>query len=209
MLLPTLFQQYKGLIIIISLGAVVRMIAPILKDKKTDPAVVVIDDRGENVISVLSGHLGGANELTKEVAAALNARAIITTASDVQKTIPVDLFGSHFGWVWDSAEKLTPVSASVVNEEHVAIVQESGEPDWWLYNTPLPEHIIIYPSIKEALQAKPKAALNCDPSFVRKRRGSHFGKRNCLSSKDRCDWDGLQSGNISGRNRGSDYRYVS
>ena len=138
MLLPTLFQQYKGLIMVISLGAVVRMIAPILKDKKTDPAVVVIDDRGENVISVLSGHLGGANGLT-EVAAALDARAIITTASDVQKTIPVDLFGSRFGWVWDSAEKLTPVSASVVNEEHVAIVQESGEPNWWLYDTPLPE----------------------------------------------------------------------
>lgn len=159
MLLPTLFQQYKGIIMIISLGAVVRMIAPILKDKKTDPAVVVIDDRGENVISVLSGHLGGANELTREVAAALDARAIITTASDVQKTIPVDLFGSRFGWVWDSAEKLTPVSASVVNEEHVAIVQESGELNWWLYDTPLPEQIVIYPSIKEALQAKPKAAL--------------------------------------------------
>ena len=63
------------MILIISLGAVVRMIAPILKDKKTDPGVVVIDDKGENVISVLSGHLGGANELTKEVAAALDARA--------------------------------------------------------------------------------------------------------------------------------------
>ena len=159
MLLPALFQQYKGIILIISLGAVVRMIAPILKDKKTDPGVVVIDDRGENVISVLSGHIGGANELTREVAAALDARAIITTASDVQKTIPVDLFGSRFGWVWDSAEKLTPVSASVVNEEHVAIVQESGERDWWLYDTPLPEQIIIYPSIQEALAAKPKAAL--------------------------------------------------
>lgn len=159
LLLPALFQQYKGIIMIISLGAVVRMIAPILKDKKTDPAVVVIDDRGENVISVLSGHLGGANELTRAVAAALDARAIITTASDVQKTIPVDLFGSRFGWVWDSPEKLTPVSASVVNEEHVAIVQESGERDWWLYDTPLPEQIVIYPSIAEALQAQPKAAL--------------------------------------------------
>ncbi len=159
MLLPALFQQYKGIILIISLGAVVRMIAPILKDKKTDPGVVVIDDRGENVISVLSGHLGGANELTREVAAALDARAIITTASDVQKTIPVDLFGSRFGWVWDSAEKLTPVSASVVNEEHVAIIQESGERDWWLYDTPIPEHIVMYPSIQEALLAKPKAAL--------------------------------------------------
>lgn len=159
MLLPALFQQYKGIIMIISLGAVVRMIAPLLKDKKTDPAVVVIDDRGENVISVLSGHLGGANELTREVAAALDARAIITTASDVQKTIPVDLFGSRFGWVWDSAEKLTPVSASVVNEEPVAIVQESGERDWWIYDTPLPENIVSYPSIQDALAAKPNAAL--------------------------------------------------
>lgn len=159
MLLPALFKEYKGIILIISLGAVVRMIAPILKDKKTDPGVVVIDDKGENVISVLSGHLGGANELTKEVAAALDARAIITTASDVQKTIPVDLFGQRFGWIWDSAEKLTPVSASVVNEEHVAVVQESGERNWWPYETALPERIIIYPSIEEALQAKPQAAL--------------------------------------------------
>jgi cobalt-precorrin 5A hydrolase len=159
MLLPALFKEYKGIILIISLGAVVRMIAPILKDKKTDPGVVVIDDKGENVISVLSGHLGGANELTKEVAAALDARAIITTASDVQKTIPVDLFGQRFGWIWDSAEKLTPVSASVVNEEHVAVVQESGERNWWPYETALPERIIVYPSIEEALQAKPQAAL--------------------------------------------------
>jgi cobalt-precorrin 5A hydrolase len=159
LLLPALFKQYKGLIVIISLGAVVRMIAPILQDKKTDPGVVVIDDRGENVISVLSGHLGGANELTHEVAAALGANPIITTASDVQKTIPVDLFGSRFGWVWDSADKLTPVSASVVNEEHVAIVQETGERDWWMRDTPLPEQIKSYSSTQEAIAAKPHASL--------------------------------------------------
>ena len=159
LLLPALFKQYKGLIVIISLGAVVRMIAPILQDKKTDPGVVVIDDRGENVISVLSGHLGGANELTHEVAAALGANPIITTASDVQKTIPVDLFGSRFGWVWDSADKLTPVSASVVNEEHVAIVQETGERDWWMRDTPLPEQIKSYSSTQEAIAAKPHASI--------------------------------------------------
>lgn len=159
LLLPSLFQSYKGIILIISLGAVVRMIAPLLKDKKTDPGVVVIDDKGEHVISVLSGHLGGANELTREVAAALGARPIITTASDVQKTIPVDLFGKRFGWVWDSAEKLTPVSASVVNEEKVAVIQESGEKEWWDYDRPLPENIKTYASIQEALQAKPNAAL--------------------------------------------------
>ncbi|MDQ0246601.1 cobalt-precorrin 5A hydrolase [Bacillus fengqiuensis] len=159
LLLPSLFQSYKGIILIISLGAVVRMIAPLLKDKKTDPGVVVIDDKGEHVISVLSGHLGGANELTREVAAALGARPIITTASDVQKTIPVDLFGKRFGWVWDSAEKLTPVSASVVNEEQVAVIQESGEKEWWDYDRPLPENIKTYASIEEALQVKPNAAL--------------------------------------------------
>ncbi|MFD2212530.1 cobalt-precorrin 5A hydrolase [Metabacillus endolithicus] len=159
MLLPTLFQTYKGIIMIISLGAVVRMIAPILKDKKTDPAVVVIDDKGNHVISVLSGHLGGANELTREVAELLKATPVITTASDVQKTIPVDLFGSRFGWVWESAEKLTPVSASVVNEEHVAIVQESGEKEWWTYDTPLPETLKIYQNIQDAISSKPQAAL--------------------------------------------------
>jgi cobalt-precorrin 5A hydrolase len=159
LLLPTLFQSYKGIIMIVSLGAVVRMIAPLLKDKKTDPAVVVIDDKGEHVISVLSGHLGGANELTREVAELLGATPVITTASDVQKTIPVDLFGSRFGWVFDSTEKLTPVSASVVNEEHVAVIQESGEKDWWQYDRPLPETIKVYPTIEDALRAKPNAAL--------------------------------------------------
>lgn len=155
-LLPTLWHAYKGIIAIVSLGAMVRMVAPLLHDKKTDPGIVVIDDKGEHVISVLSGHLGGANELTKEVASALGARPVITTASDVQRTIPVDLFGKAFGWQWESAEKLTPVSASVVNEEQVAIVQESGEPNWWMYNTPIPSHFRLYPSVAAALQVKPQ-----------------------------------------------------
>lgn len=159
MLFPALWPVYKGLIVIISLGAVVRMIAPLLEDKKKDPGVVVVDDRGENVISVLSGHLGGANELAREVAAVMGARPIITTASDVHKTIPVDLFGRRFGWEWDSADKLTPVSASVVNEEHVAVVNESGERDWWMHDTPMPPSIKEYASIAEAQAAKPDAAL--------------------------------------------------
>ncbi|NNU84642.1 cobalamin biosynthesis protein CbiG [Geobacillus sp. BMUD] len=158
-LLPELFARYDGLICIISLGAVVRMIAPLLKDKKTDPAVVVIDDKAEHVISVLSGHLGGANDLTRRVAAILGARPVITTASDVQQTIAVDLFGREFGWEWESDDKLTPVSAAVVNEEPVAIVQESGEPDWWPEGRPLPKNITVYGSIAEALAARPAAAL--------------------------------------------------
>ncbi|NDI35507.1 cobalt-precorrin 5A hydrolase [Chengkuizengella sediminis] len=159
MLFPALFPVYKGIIIIISLGAVVRMIAPLLKDKKTDPGIVVIDDKGEHVISVLSGHLGGANELTREVAATINVKPIITTASDVQGTIPVDLFGQRFGWQWESADKLTPVSASVVNEEKIAVIQESGERNWWMHDTPVPSNIYLFSSIKEALEHQPQAAL--------------------------------------------------
>ncbi|WP_025682320.1 cobalt-precorrin 5A hydrolase [Paenibacillus maysiensis] len=159
LILPDLFKQYNGIILFISLGAVVRMIAPILVDKKVDPAVVVIDDRGEHVISVLSGHLGGANELTRHVAAVLGARAVITTASDVQGTIPVDMLGRELGWVVDSFDKATPVSAAVVNEEPVALVQETGERNWWRYDKPVPAHIKVYASMAEASQEPFNAAL--------------------------------------------------
>ncbi|BDH61887.1 cobalamin biosynthesis protein [Lysinibacillus sp. PLM2] len=159
LLLPALFQNYKGIICIISLGAVVRMIAPLLVDKKSDPAVLVVDDKGQYVISVLSGHLGGANALTNEFAQAIDAIPVVTTASDVQKTIPVDLFGAKFGWVWDSEEKLTPVSASVVNEELVAIVQETGEKNWWMYETEMPPNLKLYSNIKDALANRASAVL--------------------------------------------------
>lgn len=168
LLLPALFKQYKAMILIISLGAVVRMIATILEDKKTDPGVLVVDDKGQYVISVLSGHIGGANALTNEFAEAIHATPIVTTASDVQKTIPVDLFGARFGWIWDSDEKLTPVSASVVNEEQVAIVQETGEKDWWMHDTPMPPTLKIYSNTAEAIAAKPHATLLITDRIIEK-----------------------------------------
>lgn len=158
-LLQAIFSQYKGFILFISLGAIVRMIAPHIQHKMTDPAVLVIDDQAKYVISVLSGHIGGANELTREIARLLHSTPVITTASDVQQTIAVDLFGARFGWEWDSEENLTTVSASVVNEEHVAIVQESGERNWWCYDHAIPEQIKIYPTIADAIHAQPDAAL--------------------------------------------------
>lgn len=159
LILPDLFKAYRGIILFISLGAVVRMIAPILEDKKTDPAVLVIDDRGEHVISVLSGHLGGANELTREIARVIGARPVITTASDVRQTIPVDLFGREFGWQIESFERATPVSAAVVNEERVIVLQQAGEPNWWTYDKPLPQHIRVFHQSDEAMKADFDAAL--------------------------------------------------
>lgn len=169
LLLPALFAHYDGIVAIISLGAVVRMIAPLLKDKKQDPGVVVLDDKGEFAISVLSGHLGGANDLAREVAAAIGARPVITTASDVRQTIAVDLFGRRFGWVRESDDLLTPVSASVVNDERVAVVQESGETNWWTYDAPLPANITVYADMDDAIAAKPQAALVVTHRLLRER----------------------------------------
>ena len=122
-----LFQSNDALICLFSLGAVIRLIAPHIKDKKTDPAVIVIDDKAQFVISVLSGHLGGANELSKNIAAEINATPVITTAADVNKTIPVDLVGKEFGWKIDDDTTVTKVSAFMVNKEKIGVFQDTGE----------------------------------------------------------------------------------
>src|SRR5262249_43702094 len=96
-----IFKNHEAIICIFSLGAVIRLVAPHMKDKKTDPAVVVIDDAAKFAISTLSGHLGGANQLTEDIAKALGATPVITTAADVNKTIAVDLVGKEFGWKID------------------------------------------------------------------------------------------------------------
>ncbi|MBU0567712.1 cobalamin biosynthesis protein [bacterium] len=77
-----LWGEGKTFIFIMATGIVVRTIAPLIKDKRIDPAVVVLDEKGEYAISLLSGHLGGANRLAKEIANFLGARPVITTASD-------------------------------------------------------------------------------------------------------------------------------
>ncbi|MBT8251646.1 MAG: precorrin-3B C(17)-methyltransferase, partial [Nitrosopumilus sp.] len=109
-----LFNSNNALICLFSLGAVIRLIAPHLKDKKTDPAVIVIDDKMNFVISVLSGHIGGANELTEEIAEKLGAISVITTAADVNKTISVDLVGKEFSWKIDDDSTVTKISAHMV-----------------------------------------------------------------------------------------------
>lgn len=129
--LPDLFKSYQGLVLFVSLGAVVRLIAPLLKDKKEDPGIVVVDDQANHAITVLSGHLGGGNELARWVAQALGARPVITTASDVNHTVAVDLLGQDYAFDIDNFSKVTEVSAAVVNEESILLWQESGPTDWW------------------------------------------------------------------------------
>ena len=154
-----LFNKFDALVCIFSLGAVIRLITPHLKDKKTDPAVVVIDDTAKFAISTLSGHLGGANKLTEEIASALNAIPVITTAADVNKTIAVDLVGRELGWLIDNDSTVTKISALMVNEEKIGLYQDAGEKNWWQPNRELPKNVHIYKTLEEIKKSECKGFL--------------------------------------------------
>jgi cobalt-precorrin 5A hydrolase len=156
-LVGNLFKTYDALICIFSLGAVIRMVAPHLIDKKSDPAVIVIDDRANHVISALSGHLGGANALTRLVASFLGAQPVITTAADVNETIAVDLIGREFGWTIENFENVTKISACMVNEEKIAVYQDTGEKNWW--HLPFPKNVTIVESIDKIKSPQFKGGL--------------------------------------------------
>lgn len=156
--LQQLFAEYRSLVLFMPVGAAVRLLAPCLQDKHHDPAVVCVDDAGRFAVSLLSGHVGGADLLTQEVSRILGATPVITSASYVTGTLAVDLLGQEFSWYLE-AESLavTRASAAVVNGELVGVYQEAGESNWWPDNRPLPENIRVYPSL-EALAASPCVA---------------------------------------------------
>ena len=151
-----LFKNNNALICVFSLGAVIRLISPYLKDKKTDPAVIVIDDKTNFVISVLSGHIGGANELTEEIAEKIGALPVITTAADVNKTIAVDLVGREYDWKIDDDSTVTKISAYMVNEEPIGVFQEAGKKNWY---KKLPKNVVIYNNIEELKKSNSKSYL--------------------------------------------------
>ena len=152
-----LFKSNDALIFLFSLGAVIRLIAPHIKDKKTDPAVIVIDDKAQFVISVLSGHLGGANELSNDIAQKINAVPVITTAADVNKTIAVDLVGKEFGRRIDDDDTVTKVSAFMVNKEKIGVFQNVGNRDWW--KKEFPRNVFKYDSFDELKNSQSKGFL--------------------------------------------------
>jgi cobalt-precorrin 5A hydrolase len=140
--LAATFSLQRGHVFVMAIGAVVRMIAPLLQGKRKDPAVVCVDEAGRFAVSVLSGHAGGGNALAEEVAAVLGAQAVVTTASDVLGTLSVDLLGRDLGWTIDGPPLLaTRASAAVVNGAPVLLVQECGERDFWPEGRPWPANV--------------------------------------------------------------------
>ena len=100
------WQEYEGLILIMACGIAVRLLAPLLGDKLTDPAVVVVDERGDYAVSLLSGHLGGANRLAGEVARITGGRPVVTTASDVRGLVAFDELAARHGYRVENPEAL-------------------------------------------------------------------------------------------------------
>lgn len=176
--IAALFADFDQVVFFVSLGAVVRLIAPHLKSKDEDPGVLVVDDAAQFVIPVLSGHVGGANAMAEQVAALLGATPVLTTASDVGKTIPVDILGRELGWKVEAPKiNITRVSAHVVNGEPVAVVQEAGSADWWTRPTPLPANIHRFARFDEVDLARFKAVLWITQAEVSAERWSALAER--------------------------------
>jgi len=131
-LLRDTFLAYDCHVFVISVGAVVRMVAPLLQNKKVDPAVLCVDDANRFTICVLSGHVGRGNAFCDRVAGVLENQSVVTTASDAIGTLTVDILGRELGWTLDDPDRnVTRGCAAVVNEAPVAFVHECGEPDFW------------------------------------------------------------------------------
>ena len=141
-------------------GAAIRLLAPLLVDKHLDAGVVCVDDAGTFVVSLLSGHAGGADRLTGQVAAIIGATPVITSASHTGGTLAVDLLGEDMGWTPEAGSTtVTRASAAVVNGEPVGVYQCAGERDWWPADSLLPANIHIFPNLKELAFSQCAAAL--------------------------------------------------
>ncbi|KRQ85913.1 cobalamin biosynthesis protein CbiG [Caloramator mitchellensis] len=122
--LENIFNEFDKIIFISATGIAVRTLAPFIKDKWSDPAVVVVDDLGRYCISLLSGHYGGANEFCNEVAKKINAMPIITTASDSRGFVALDLIAKRYNFYIEDAQKLKEVTASMLRGEYIDIISD-------------------------------------------------------------------------------------
>ena len=125
-------KKAEALVFISAVGIAVRAIAPFLHDKTTDPAVVVLDDKGKNVISLLSGHIGGGNALTQKIAALIGAYPVVTTATDIHGIEAADEWAVNNNCAIENISAVKHVSAAMLDglPVGVAITEERLSPPW-------------------------------------------------------------------------------
>ncbi|MDB8791220.1 cobalt-precorrin 5A hydrolase [Romboutsia sp. 1001216sp1] len=121
-LVPSLFEEYQYIVFIMATGIVVRVIAPYINSKFSDPAILVSDEKGRNIISLLSGHMGGANEMTRYISELIGANPVITTATDVNKKSSLDMIAKKLdAYIEDFRENVKDVNAMLVNNQEVGL----------------------------------------------------------------------------------------
>ena len=145
------WQKQDAFIFIGAMGICVRTIAPFVNDKHEDPAVVCVDSMGLNAISVLSGHIGGANDLAREVAGIIGGREVITTQSDNAGLWALDTFEKRFGWeIASDEEELQECIYAFVNRKPTALFLEVRDEGTDYLEKTKPEHVTIIDDISEA-----------------------------------------------------------
>ena len=157
------WKKFDGFVFIGAMGICVRTIAPLVNDKHEDPAVVCVDSMGLNAISVLSGHIGGANDLAREVAAILGAREVITTQSDNAGLWALDTFAERFNWAIASDDDMNECIFAFVNRQPTALLMEICDEGTDYLEKTLPEHVTIVKSLEEVDPEKFKLVILVTP----------------------------------------------
>ena len=159
----TQWKKFDAFIFIGAMGICVRTIAPLVNDKHVDPAVVCVDSMGLNAISVLSGHVGGANGLAREVAGIIGAREVITTQSDNAGLWALDTFAERFNWAIASDDDMNKCIFAFVNREPTALLMEICDEGTDYLEKTLPEHVTIVKSLEEVDPKKFKLVILVTP----------------------------------------------
>ncbi len=158
------WTEYDGFVFVGAMGICVRTIAPYIKDKHEDPAVVCIDSLGQHVISVLSGHVGGANDLTGQMAALFDAHEVITTQSDNAGLWALDTFEQRFDWpVASDIEDMNDCIFAFVNRKPTALLLEARDEGTDYLEATKPDHVTIINDISEADPRKYKLLIIVSP----------------------------------------------
>ncbi|MEK6531093.1 MAG: cobalamin biosynthesis protein, partial [Deltaproteobacteria bacterium] len=130
-----IFETYGGIVFISAAGIAVRVCAPLLKGKHLDPAVVVMDDAGRFAISLLSGHLGGANELAVRIAGISGAIPVITTATDAHGLPSAEEIAKKFNLAVGNVSGIKAVNSAILKGEKIAVIDSNKERRALIKNT--------------------------------------------------------------------------
>jgi cobalt-precorrin 5A hydrolase / precorrin-3B C17-methyltransferase len=137
------WAECEGIILFLATGAAVRLVAPLLEDKRCDPGVVCVDDAGRFAVALVGGHAGSANELAGRVEDTLGAMSVVTTASDSLGIPALDSLGEKLGFEIEEDSDLAAVGAALVSGEKVRLISQRRWPIG-----PLPENVVpLEPSV--------------------------------------------------------------